>query len=234
MDYGRSSAAARVPAARGHLAPFREGAGPWLVLGRNAIPVVGVHALGWSTPFAVLEIWFDGVASLAIMLAFATWAVVRDDPEAFTPPPGVPRLPPVVVAPLFWLFPFLILGIPYWFTFGAFHARLFDEGFWEGVWSDQRSLLVALGLAFAGNLLEHARRGISRMSDSELRREGQWQIHMHLARVMVILVVLFWFPLAGIAILALALSYVEIYPLRTLRLLGLAETLDADARRGRD
>jgi hypothetical protein len=205
-----------------------------LVLGRNAIPVVGVHALGWSTPFAVLEIWFDGVAALGILLAFATWAVVRNDPEAFTPPAGIPRLPPVVVAPLFWLFPFVILGIPYWFAFGAFHARLFGAGFWEAAWADRRGLLLALVLVFVGNLFEYAGRGISRMSGGELRREGQWEIQMHLARVVVILLVLFWLPLAGIAVLALGLSYVEIYPQRTLRLLGLSEALDPDARRGRD
>jgi hypothetical protein len=38
----------------------------------------------------------------------------------------------------------------------------------------------------------------------------------------------------GIAVLAMALSYLEIYPLRSLRLLGLAETLDESAQRGKD
>ena len=55
------------PAPRSHLAPFREGSRPWLVLARNAMPVVGVHALDWSPAVAVFEIWFDGVTALAAM-----------------------------------------------------------------------------------------------------------------------------------------------------------------------
>ena len=37
-----------------HLAPFREGPGPYLVLARNAIAIAGVWMLGWSAQQAAL------------------------------------------------------------------------------------------------------------------------------------------------------------------------------------
>lgn len=216
--------------ARNHLAPFRESPRPWLVLARNAVPVVGVYALGWSSQVAVVEIWWDGVVSLGLLLAFATAAVMRDDPEAHVPPAGLPRLPRVVVAPLFWLLPFLILGIPYWFAFGAFHAKLLDATFWRQL-PEQPGIWTALALVFVANAVEHLQRGYPRMTAAELRREGDWEIHMHLARVVALLMMLFFLPLGGIAPLALALSYVEIYPLRSLRFLGGHESLDPENRR---
>lgn len=34
------------PASRNHLTPFTEGPRAWLVLARNAIPVIGIYGLG--------------------------------------------------------------------------------------------------------------------------------------------------------------------------------------------
>jgi hypothetical protein len=73
------------------------------------------------------------------------------------------------------------------------------------------------------------------MSEVELRREFNWDIRMHLARVITIMMVGFFFrggPL--IVVLLLALSYVEIYPMRALRFFGGTDALGDDEVKGRD
>jgi hypothetical protein len=90
-------------------------------------------------------------------------------------------------------------------------------------------------LVVLSNIIEESRRGYERMSDSEIRLEFNWDFSMHLARVAAIILVAFVLRPGLIIGLALALSYVEIYPLRTLRLLGGDRTLDAgNENRSRD
>lgn len=66
--------------ARSHLSPFLESPRPWLVIARNSIPAIGVVFFGWSAALAMFEIWFDGVASLAAMLALQGRAFRRLEP----------------------------------------------------------------------------------------------------------------------------------------------------------
>ena len=203
-------------------AEFRESPLPWLVVGRNAIPVLGVYGLGWSTGVTLLEVWFDGISSLGLMIAFSTWTVLRRDPDPWTPPAGLPRVPPILLGPLFASMPLLILGIPSWFALGAFHAEAFGEGFWRSVLGD-REVLLWLSVAFGSNLIEHARRGWHRMSDSELRARFRWEYQAHLARIVALLLVLFVLPLGGIALLACALASIELHPRQAFRFLGLED-----------
>jgi hypothetical protein len=94
---------------------------------------------------------------------------------------------------------------------------------------------MALLFIVVSNIIEESRRGYERMSDKEIRLEFNWDFSMHLARVAALLLVAFVLRLGLIIALALALSYVEIYPMRTLRFLGGDRTLEADNRnRSRD
>jgi hypothetical protein len=214
------------PASRGHLAPFLEGPRPWLVLARNALPVVGVYALGWSAEVVIFQLWFDGVTALGAMLALQIRAFASRGGKPFEVPPGLPpnSLPFALVAA--WLFLWLILGIPYWFTLLFFGIAVFDGGAWglilgnPGVWA-------ALAFVLVSNLVEESRRGYGRMSDAEIRLEFNWDFTMHLARVSALLLVTFVLRLGLIVGLALALSYIEIYPMRTLRFLGGDKVLEA-------
>lgn len=202
-------------AARSHLAPFREGPAPWLVLARNAIPAAGVLFLGWPVATGQFMIWFDGIAALAALFALQVHAMRRADPSFKEVP-----------APVAWLVMMLILGIPYWFMLAAFAGVVLPEEFWT---TELREpvLLAALGAVFVANLIEEGRRGYAGMTKEQLRREFDWQFHMHLARVATILLLIFFFRWKYfIVAAALALAYVEIYPMRALRFFGAADTLD--------
>ena len=218
---------------RDHLAPFRESLRPWLVLGRNTIPVLGVHVLGWSEGITVFEIWFDGLSAFAAMFALQLWAFARDDSDLFAPPAGMPAWLGVVLAPVHVLAAFLLLGIPYWFVLGALHATVLDGAFWQSL-PGRPWLLAALGAALVSNVVEQARRGFGRMSAAQRREEFNWEFHIHLAKIVALLIVGFFIPLAGITAVMLALSYVEIYPLRALRILGAEHTAEPPERRRLD
>ena len=222
------------PSPRSHLAPFIEGPRPWLVLARNAMPVVGVYWLGWSANVIIFQIWFDGVTALGAMLAFQIRAFARRGGKPFEVPPGIPpnSLPLVLV--FVWLMIWLLLGIPYWFTMLFLSSVVFDGGFGNLPLGDL-GVIVVLLFVLASNVIEESRRGYERMSDAEIRLEFNWDFSMHLARVAAMMLVTFVIRLGLILGLALALSYVEIYPMRTLRFLGGDRTLEADnENRSRD
>lgn len=204
------------------------------MLARNAIPVIGVYWLGWSANVIIFQIWFDGVTALGAMLAFQIRAFAGRGGKPFEAPPGIPtNILPLVLA-LVWLIILLLLGIPYWFTMAFFSFAVFDGGVRDLPLGDP-GVIVALLFVLVSNTLEESRRGYERMSDSEIRLEFNWDFSMHLARVAAMILVTFVLRLGLIIGLALALSYVEIYPMRTLRLLGGDRTLEADnENRSRD
>lgn len=222
------------PTLRSHLTPFFEGPRPWLVLARNAIPVIGVYWLGWFANIVIFQIWFDGVTALGAMLAFQMRAFAKKDPKLLQAPAGIPlNILPRALA-LFWLALWLLLGIPYWFTLFFFSVTVFEGGFWSLLFSN---LTVSFGLIFIliSNIFEESRRGYERLSEAEIRLEFNWDFSMHLARISALLLVSFVLRLGLIVGLALALSYVEIYPMRTLRFLGGDQTLETDNKnRSRD
>ena len=226
-----------LPPLRNHLAPFREGSRAWLVLARNAIPVIGVHALHWSPAVAVFEIWFDGVTALAAMIALHLRAFARTDPVVKIPegiPPEIGRRVQWGLMLTVWLLLLGLLAIPYWFALFFFNAGLFRPGFWAALPGDPW-LVLALLYVLASNVAEEFRRGYEKMSAAQARLEFNWDFSMHLARIGVILIAAFFFGPYMIIPLALALGYVEIYPMRSLRLIGGDATLAAgNERRSRD
>jgi hypothetical protein len=218
-----------VTAPRSHLAPFREGLRPWLVLARNAIPVLGVYWLGWSAGLAVFQIWFDGVTALGAMLALHMRAVIVTDSKA-RPPAGIP----LVALPVAWLVLLALLGIPYWFTLFLFKTPLFQANFWDAVFGDP-VMIAALLFAVISNVVEEFRRGYERMDAAQARLEFNWDFSMHLARIGALMIAGFFFGKHIMLPLALALAYVEIYPMRSLRLMGGHRTLEAgNENRSRD
>jgi hypothetical protein len=128
---------------------------------------------------------------------------------------------------LVWLILLLVLGIPYWFMMLSLSLAVFSDGFWNLLLGDP-GVIAALLLVLVSNTIEESRRGYERMSDTELRLEFNWEFSMHLARVAAMILVTFVMRLGLIIWLALALSYLEIYPMRTLRFLGGDRTLEAE------
>lgn len=204
------------------------------MLARNAIPVIGVYALGWSTDIVIFQLWFDGLTALGAMLAFQMRAFAHNEPKIMQPPPGVPpHFAPRLLA-FVWLLIWLLLGLPYWFILFFFSLAVFEGGLWHLPLGNV-SVIVALGLVLASNILEAHRRGYVGMSDADIRLEFNWEFNLHLARIAAILLVTFFLRFGLILVLALALSYIEIYPMRALKFFGGDRTLEADnENRSRD
>jgi hypothetical protein len=215
------------PALRSPLAPFLEGPRAWLVLARNAIPVVGVYTLGWSAEVVVFQLWFDGITALGAMLALQIRAFASRGGKPFEVPAGLPPNSLPFALALVWLILWLVLGIPYWFMLLVLGLSAFDSQRWSLLLGDP-GVMAALLFVLVSNVVEETRRGYGRMSDAEVRLEFNWDFSMHLARVAAMLLVTFLLRLGLIVGLALALSYVEIYPMRTLRFFGGDSTLEAE------
>jgi hypothetical protein len=196
--------------------------------------VVGIYWLGWSADETVFQIWFDGVTALGAMLAFQMGAFARSGGKVFEAPSGVSPNVLLRVLAFVWLMLLLLLGIPYWFTMLFLSLAVFDSGFWN-LLLHAPGVIAALLLVLVSNTIEESKRGYERMSDAEIRLEFNWEFSMHLARVAAVLLVTFVIRLGMIIGLALALSYVEIYPMRTLRFLGGDRTLETgNENRSRD
>lgn len=212
-------------AARSHLAPFLEGPRPYLVVARNAVPVLGIYAFGWSAPLAAFLLWFDAVSALGALCAL----VIRhsDRLDATIDLSAVQSF-------LAWVLAMLFFGIPYLMLFLAFNAWYFKGDFWSAQVLHP-VVLCALAAILAGNVFEESRRGFARMTQPEIHREFHRQIAMHTARSSAMLLLLFVLNARFfIAVVALALSYVEIYPMRALRFFGREHLVDDDFARTRD
>jgi hypothetical protein len=212
-----------VTRARSHLAPFLEGPAPYIVIARNAIPVAVVLWFEGSIPFAIFLVWFDGLTAL---IALITMHVLGSRHES--KPDDLPDA-------VGWLVSIGLLGAPYWFGLFLFDGGLLPEGFWTGEllapWA-----VVAMIAVLAGHLYDQSRRGYARMRRSQRHGEFNWDYQVLLARIMLILIAGFFLrSLYFLVAIACALSYLEIYPLRALRILGHAPFLDeSDERRSRD
>jgi hypothetical protein len=198
-----------------------------LVLARNVIPVIGVYGLNWSTNAIVFQIWFDGVAALGAMIALHMRAFILTDPKAQLPvsiPSEMGLRVKLIVFSLAWLALVALLGIPYWFALFFFSATLFQDGFWPPTLGDP-AIIVALLFVLFSHVIEEFRRGYEQMSAAQASLEFNWDFSMHLTRIGALLIVAFFFGKFIMIPLALVLSYIEIYPMRSLRLIGGDRTL---------
>ena len=135
-----------------------------------------------------------------------------------------------------FLFVFAFFGVPYWMMFAGFNAWFFPKGFWSEQLADPW-VIVALLAILAGNVMEEARRGLVGMSEAGIRRVSNGQFALHWVRGGIVVLLLALAPVKVqyfIVVVAVALSYLEIYPRRTLRLFGLAHEVDDDTPGMRD
>lgn len=185
-----------------------------MVVARNAVPIFGVVVLDWSAALAVFVIWFDGVTSVATMVAGCVHTIVRTDRSMR----GWSLASWLLVTGLFTL--------PYWFLFGALAVSHFGTDFWSALVTSNDALGL-LAFVLASNIMESVMRGYHRMTEEEMRRAFNWEIHIHIARAATLLLVgAFFFNVTAFYVVAvIALSYVEIYPLRAIRFFGGDETL---------
>lgn len=183
-------------------------------------------ALGWSAQLAALTLWFDGVAALGMLCLTVMRARLRLGLEATSKASSWAGL----------LFIFTFFGVPYWMMFAGFNAWFFPKGFWSEQFADPW-VVVALLVILAGNAIEETRRGLVGMSEEGIRRISNGQFTLHWVRGVIVVLLLALVPIKVqyfIVAAAVALSYLEIYPRRTLRLFGREHEVDDETPGMRD
>jgi hypothetical protein len=201
-----------IPGPRWHWDYLREHPDAFMVIARNLIPLAGVLALSWAPLLAIFNIWFDGLAGMTAILLAIMPRLMRE--LAAENPKEQPwkRVLGIVVA-----VPFLvgILGMPYWIVLVPFGPHLHvvrDELL------ANRGLWLTLASIFGARLFTAFRRGYDALPEREFRQALRWDTYLLALRAIAMFVIggflsgrlgLTYFVLP---VLALVLSYLEIWP----------------------
>jgi hypothetical protein len=189
-----------------------------LVLARNAVPVVGVYAMGWSEGVCLLDYWWDGVTFLGALAGAVAPEVAR---EVGPSPFPATRGGRIAATAAVWTVGFGVLGLPFWFAllFLGSHPAVDGLAIVPAIAGDPWVWPGFLAV-LAANAWEVRRSGIASWPEATRRRRLNWEFNLLVARVAVLLLLVFFFRRGIVAAAAVALSYVELFPFRTLRLLG--------------
>jgi hypothetical protein len=111
----------RAPPLSQHLREFASRRDAWVVVGRNMIPVVGIYAFGWSAAVAVFNCWFDGLTTLAAIVAAMIPRALR---ETQSKKDHTTLIGNVVRGVFVWLLLVGVVGLPYWIVLIPLHDLL--------------------------------------------------------------------------------------------------------------
>ena len=185
----------------------------WGVLARNLIPVVGIYGFGWSAALAVFNYWFDGLTALAAIVAALIPRALREtQPKSV----GATWAMNVVRGVVTWIFLVGIVGLPYWIVLIPLHDLLLGEQLRREL-AHSPALWLTFGSLAAGHFWKAFQVGYDAMPDKELKQRVRWDVYLLILRAMAMFVM----AAHGLAfilvpLLALLLSYFEIWPERAL------------------
>jgi hypothetical protein len=185
----------------------------WLVLMRNAVPVIGVFAFGWSGAIVVFSYWFDGLVALsAIMAAMVPRALRESDAAAHAKRGPVAK---VGLGLFCWLILVGVVGLPYWIVLIPLAAYLTSPELWRELASSP-SLWATFGGMVALHYWNAFRRGYDTLPDRELKQRARTDLYLLLLRAMAMFFVAGHFAFLLVPLMAVLLSYLEIWPERAI------------------
>ncbi len=185
----------------------------WGVLARNLIPVVGIYCFGWSAALAVFNYWFDGLTALvAIVTALIPRALRETRPKSV----GAMSVKNLIGGAVTWIFLVGIIGLPYWIVLIPLHDLLLGNELRRQL-AQSPALWLTFGSLAAGHFWKAFQSGYDVMPDNELKQRVRWDVYLLVLRAMA----MFIMAAHGLAfilvpLLALLLSYFEIWPERAL------------------
>jgi len=196
-----------------HLREFASRPHAWGVLARNLIPVVGIYGFGWSAALAVFNYWFDGLTALvAIVTALIPRALRETRPKSV----GAFSVKNIVGAVVTWIFLVGIIGLPYWIVLIPLHDLLLGNELRRQL-ANSPVLWFTFGSLAAGHFWKSFQSGYDVMPDNELKQRVRWDVYLLILRAIAM------FLMAGhglyfilVPLMALLLSYFEIWPERAL------------------
>src|SRR5881396_1928427 len=185
----------------------------WGVLARNMIPVVGIYCFGWSAALSVFNYWFDGLTALAAIVAALIPRALRET----QPKTGrVTWLGTVVRGAVTWIFLVGIVGLPYWIVLIPLHDLLLGDELRRQL-AHSPALWFTFGSLAASHFWKAFRMGYDTMPDKELKQRARWDLYLLILRAMAMFIMVahgLYFIL--VPLMALLLSYLEIWPERVL------------------
>jgi hypothetical protein len=192
-----------------HLREFASSPHAWAVLARNLIPVVGIYAFGWSAALAVFNYWFDGVTALAAITAALVPRAMR---ETQTKSAG---LTTTIVRGIFtWILLVGIIGLPYWIVLAPLHALLLGENLRQQL-AQSPALWFAFGSIAISHFWKAFQSGYDTMPDDQLKQRVRWDVYLLMLRGIAMFMMI-GFAFFIVPLMALVLSYFEIWPERVI------------------
>src|SRR6266436_5493964 len=197
-----------------HLRELASRPDAWTVLARNLIPVVGIYGFGWSAGLAVFNYWFDGLTAVAAIVAALIPRALRETQPKSTGPMSVAAN--IVRGVVTWIFLVGIVGLPYWIVLIPLHDLLLGDQLRRQL-AHSPALWFTFGSLAAGHFWKAFRMGYDTMPDKELKQRARWDIYLLVLRALAMFIMAahgLYFVL--VPLMALVLSYLEIWPERAL------------------
>jgi hypothetical protein len=201
-----------------HLREFASNPHAWAVLARNLIPVVGIYAFGWSAALAVFNYWFDGVTALAAITAALVPRAMR---ETRTKKEGTGqmsqvrgRITEVFRGVLTWILLVGIIGVPYWIVLVPLHTLFLGENLRQQL-AQSPGLWFAFGSIAISHFWKAFQSGYDTMPDDQLKQRVRWDVYLLMLRGIAMFMMI-GFAFFIVPLMALLLSYFEIWPERVI------------------
>ncbi len=194
-----------------HLRELASRPDAWLVVARNMIPVIGIYAFGWSAALTVFNYWFDGLTALAAIVAALIPRALREtQPKSV----GASAVVNVVRGVATWIFLVGIVGLPYWIVLIPLHDLLLGNELRREL-AHSPALWFTFGSLAAGHFWKAFHLGYDAMPDNQLKQRVRWDVYLLILRALA----MFMMAAHGlilVPLMALLLSYLEIWPERAL------------------
>ena len=188
------------------------------MLARNLIPVVGIYGFGWSAGLTVFNYWFDGLTALAAITAALVPRAMREtrtkkeDTGQMSQVRG--RITEVFRGVLIWIFLVGIIGLPYWIVLVPLQTLLIGENLRHQL-AQSPGLWFAFGSIAISHFWKAFRCGYDTMPDDQLKQRVRWDVYLLMLRGIAMFMMI-GFAIFIVPLMALLLSYLEIWPARVI------------------
>jgi hypothetical protein len=196
-----------------HLRELGQRRDAWGVVIRNAIPVVGVFALGWSGAIVVFSYWFDGLVGVSAIVAAMIPRALRESDAAGHAKRGLTKR--VALGVFCWLILLGVVGLPYWIVLIPLAGYLKSPELWRELMGSPL-LWATFGAMIVMHYWNAFRRGYDTLPDQELKQRARTDLYLLILRAVAMFVVAGHFAFVLVPLLAVVLTYLEIWPERAL------------------
>jgi hypothetical protein len=197
-----------------HLREFGARRDAWLIVARNLIPVVGIYAFHWSAALAMFNYWFDGLSALVAIVSALIPRALRETQKKRATSIGA-HIKFGITGVLVWLLLVGLIGLPYWIALIPLQL-VFDVELWQQILQTP-ALWLTFGMLAGGHMWKAFHVGYDTLPEKELKQRARWDVYLLMLRaIAMFLMVSHGLAFILVPLMALLLSYFEIWPERVL------------------